>query len=104
MKKVLIVSLMMLAGIVQAQPAPIGWVNVPGTDVFRETTAMVHGNDRGVVYRAEVWGWTRELGYIKITVGCSYDNYSIVKDGKETVNNPYNPGHKFWSIKKAFCY
>ena len=105
MKKFLIAGLMMLTGIANAQSTPPnGFVNIPGTDVFRERIATVHGNTRGEVYRAELWAWTRDLGYIKITVGCSYDSYRIEKDGKEIVNRTYDPGHQFWEIKRAFCY
>ena len=104
MKKLLIVSLMMLSGIASAKNPPRGWVSVSDTNVFRETTAMVYGNNRGEVYRAEVWAWTPEQEYIKITVGCSYDSYKIEKDGKIIVDRSYNPGHPFWSIKKGFCY
>jgi hypothetical protein len=103
MKKTLVIALMLVAGIAQAQTPPKGWFNVPGTDVFRDWTATVHSYN-GHNTRAEVWGWTRELGYIKITVGCSYDSYRIEKDGKSIVDRPYDPGHQFWSIKQSFCY
>jgi hypothetical protein len=93
-----------LVASVSANAAPAGWINVPGTNVYREQTAMVYGNNRGAVYRAEVWAWTQEQEYIKITVGCSYDSYRVEKDNKEILSSPYNPGHAFWSIKKAFCY
>ena len=104
MKKLLIALGLVISFSAFSKTPPIGWVNVPGTDVFRETTAIVHGNTRGEIYRAELWGWTKELGYIKITVGCSFDRYWIDKDGKRIVENPYDPGHQFWSIKKGFCY
>ena len=103
MKKSLIVSLMMVAGNVMAQTPPAGWGNVPKTNVYMDNIATVHTHNRQNT-RAEVWGWTQEQGYIKITVGCSFDSYWIEKDNKRIVESPYDPGHQFWFIKKAFCY
>ena len=103
MNKILLAILMMVSGVVAAQTPPKGWDNIPNTNVFHEFTAMVYSSG-GNVNSASVWGWTKEQGYIKITVGCSYDYYRIEKDGNTIVNNPYNPGHSFWLLKKSFCY
>ena len=103
MKKALVASMMLVTGVVTAQTPPVGWVNVPTTSVYIDTTATVHSHN-GYNTRAVVWGWTVEQGYMQITVGCAFANYSIVKDDKIIIDTrPYNPGHQFWFIKKAFC-
>jgi hypothetical protein len=104
MKKLFLIGMLISFSAIAQTAPPSNWGIVSKTDVYYEPQAQVYkGATSGEVYRAEIWIWTKTQGYLKLIIGCSYDSYRILQDGKEFVNRNYDPGHPFW-VLKTFCY
>jgi hypothetical protein len=107
MRRILFGMAMLISMPLLAQTTPpVGWERLPGSTVeYFEPRVLIHSNvQTKQVYRFDIWSWSASYGYVKFTIGCSYDSYAVYKDNKPLADNlPLNPGISYWYLRNKWC-